>query len=102
MRQKSLHLTAYLQHLLLPPGNSDNLPYRIITPLDPEARGAQLSILLDSGLLEQVDQKLRSVGIVADVRKPGVIRVAPVPLYNSFEEVWLFVKLFREAMGVEN
>lgn len=99
LREKSLKLTAYLQHLLLQ--NDDGgvePPFRIITPLDPSRRGAQLSILLKPGLLERVNTALEDAGIVADQRKPDVIRVAPVPLYNTFYEVWQFVQVLRRAV----
>lgn len=42
---------------------------------------------------------LKRHGVVVDERKPDVIRVAPAPLYNSFEDVWLFVEVFRRAVG---
>lgn len=102
LRQKSLRLTAYLQHLLLKDTSpsDDDRPFRIITPLDPSQRGAQLSLLLKPGLLEDVAAALNEAGIVVDQRKPGVIRVAPVPLYNSYHDVWAFVRVFREALGL--
>ena len=102
LRQKSLQLTAYLQHLLLKDTSSkdDDRPFRIITPLDPSQRGAQLSLLLKQGLLEKVAGALSEAGIVVDQRKPDVIRVAPVPLYTSFHDVWTFARVFREAVGL--
>ncbi|RVX70188.1 Kynureninase 2 [Exophiala mesophila] len=99
LREKSLKLTAYLQYLLLKDTslNDQDRPYRIITPLDPTKRGAQLSVLLKPGLLEKVSGALQEAGIVADQRKPDVIRVAPVPLYNTFYEVWTFVQVLKRA-----
>jgi kynureninase len=101
LREKSLKLTAYLQYLLLKDTSSDDAkrPFRIITPLDPSRRGAQLSVLLKPGLLEQVSEALQAAGIVADQRKPDVIRVAPVPLYNTFYDVWKFVQVLRKAVN---
>lgn len=95
-----MKLTAYLQYLLLKDTSSDDAkrPFRIITPLDPSRRGAQLSVLLKPGLLEQVSDALQAAGIVADQRKPDVIRVAPVPLYNTFYDVWKFVQVLRKAV----
>ncbi|ETI22010.1 kynureninase [Cladophialophora carrionii CBS 160.54] len=103
LRQKSLKLTAYLQHLLLKDTSTSDRdrPFRILTPLDPSQRGAQLSLLLKPGLLERVAAKLEDAGIVVDQRKPDVIRVAPVPLYNSYHDVWAFARVFKEAVGVE-
>jgi len=75
-------------------------PYRIITPSDPAQRGAQLSILLEEGLLESVMVELEKYGVVMDERKPDVIRVAPAPLYNNFTDAWDFVKIFQGALVV--
>ncbi|KAK4942100.1 Kynureninase (L-kynurenine hydrolase) [Elasticomyces elasticus] len=99
LRKKSLKMTAYLQHLLLK--DDPERPFRIITPLDPSKRGAQLCLLLDSGLLDCVSAELQKAGIVVDQRKPGVIRVAPVPLYNSYHDVWAFAQVFRNAVGMK-
>ena len=98
IRQKSLKITAYLEELLQETEeNGDRNPYNIITPSDPEARGAQLSVQLDDGLLDGVLKKLEEGGVVVDERKPDVIRVAPAPLYNSYSDVWEFIQIFRKA-----
>ena len=102
IRAKSISLTGYLEELLLRPPlpndlNGNTLPYQIITPSDPVQRGAQLSVRLEPGLLEGVMEGLENAGIVVDERKPDVIRVAPAPLYNSFQEVWDFVIAFTAA-----
>jgi kynureninase len=100
LRQKSLAITAYLEHLLLDSSSTEEpCCYRIITPSNPEERGAQLSILLKSGLLPAVFQQLLDDGYVFDQRKPDVIRIAPAPLYNTFTEVWRFVKDFKAALA---
>ncbi|KAI1616984.1 putative kynureninase [Exophiala viscosa] len=99
LRKKSLKLTAYLQYLLLKDGAEQK--FRIITPLDPSKRGAQLCLLLEPGLLDCVSSELQKAGIVVDQRKPGVIRVAPVPLYNSYHDVWVFTQVFRKAVGMQ-
>jgi kynureninase len=98
IRKKSVHITAYLEHLLLSTSDSPRA-FRIITPADPEARGTQLSILLKPGRLETLSNMLEDAGIIADKRKPDVIRVAPVPLYNTYEEVWTFVQIFNAALA---
>lgn len=106
LRKKSLELTGYLEHLLLKyplDDTSENKrPYTIITPSDPSQRGAQLSILLQPGLLDKVLEILEEEGVVIDERKPNVVRVAPAPLYNSFTDVWEFHRVFvmacREAV----
>ena len=101
LRDKSIHLTSYLEQLL----TAEELvgpqrPYTIITPHDPSARGAQLSIRLEPGLLETVLECLEEDGVIIDERKPDVIRIAPAPLYNSFVDVYNFCRIFRRACEV--
>jgi kynureninase len=103
LRKKSLELTGYLEHLLLKyPLGEENKAYSIITPSNPAERGAQLSILLQPGLLDKVLEVLEGNGVVVDERKPNVVRVAPAPLYNTFVDVWEFHRVFvlacREAV----
>ncbi|ETN37426.1 kynureninase [Cyphellophora europaea CBS 101466] len=102
LREKSLKITAYAEHLLgtdVPMLDSDKGPaYEIITPRDPEQRGAQLSVLFKKeGLLEKAGERMQHEGVVADQRKPDVCRVAPAPMYNSYEEVWRVVRIIKEA-----
>ncbi|KAL2218249.1 pyridoxal phosphate-dependent transferase [Thermoascus aurantiacus ATCC 26904] len=99
IRAKSVLLTAYLEHLLLDGTTEESRQFRIITPSDPQARGAQLSLLLKPGLRHNVAQKLQETGIVCDKREPDVIRVAPAPLYNTFAEVREFVQHFKAALA---
>ncbi|KAL4756775.1 kynureninase [Aspergillus foveolatus] len=98
IRQKSLNLTGYLEYLLASlDGVSDDKPFSIITPSNPLERGAQLSLRLAPGLLDSVLETLEEYAVVIDERKPDVIRVAPAPLYNTYEEVWQFCQIFSEA-----
>ncbi|GIV31490.1 MAG: kynureninase [Saprospiraceae bacterium] len=95
LRAKSLLLTGYLEYLLNKI-NEERQRFRIITPADPAQRGCQLSIAAGAagkGLFEYLSKR----GVVADWREPEVIRVAPVPLYNSFEDVWHLARLMREG-----
>ena len=100
IRQKSLNITGYLEHLLLkypldcPP---EDKPFTLITPSNPEERGAQLSLRLQPGLLDHVLHYLEENGVVIDERKPDVVRVAPAPLYNTYTEVWEFCQIFLHA-----
>jgi kynureninase len=108
LRSKSLKLTAYLQSLLENLLSSSSSPsekgreevpdFKILTPLSPTARGAQLSLRLRPGLMESVFKYLDSHGVILDERKPDVIRVAPAPLYNSFVDVWEFCRIFSEGL----
>ncbi|MBK9151059.1 MAG: kynureninase [Saprospiraceae bacterium] len=91
LRQKSEKLTAWLESLIKAKV-SDKV--RIITPSDPDQRGCQLSLQVsDKKLFHTITAK----GIIADWREPDVIRVAPVPLYNSFTEVWKFVDILASC-----
>jgi kynureninase len=96
LRQRSLKLTAYLEARLLKYDGSEP-PYKIITPANPAERGAQLSVLLNPGLLDQVQHYIEERGVVVDERKPDVLRVAPAPLYNSFHDIHRFITVFHEA-----
>ncbi|KAH8653587.1 pyridoxal phosphate-dependent transferase [Xylariales sp. PMI_506] len=98
LRERSKKLTAFLEHSLTSlPENVKKL-FRIITPTDPDQRGAQLSLLLPEGLLHTVMQELEDRGVIVDERKPDVIRVAPAPLYNTFADCVAFVQAFEPAL----
>ena len=86
LRRKSRLLTGYLEFILrTDPVLSQHV--EIITPADPEWRGCQLSLRLpETG--KAVFARLGQEGVIADWREPDVIRLAPVPLYNSFEDVY--------------
>lgn len=86
LREKSLRLTGYLEYVLHAANHDKNL-FRIITPTTPSERGCQLSLLTD-GRGKALFNYLSDHGVIADWREPNVIRFAPVPLYNSFEDVW--------------
>jgi kynureninase len=92
LRAKSVQLTAYLEFLLhqLP-----NLKFEIITPADADSRGAQLSLYFKARGKEIHDKMIES-GIIVDYREPGVIRVAPAPMYCSFEDVYRFCEILKE------
>jgi kynureninase len=89
LREKSKTLTGYLAFLLERAG-SDR--FTVITPHEPEARGCQLSILAHENPKE-LHKKLEAAGVKADFREPNVIRAAPTPLYNSFQDVWKFAEI---------
>ncbi|PHH66228.1 hypothetical protein CDD81_7821 [Ophiocordyceps australis] len=106
LRDKSLVLTAYAEHLLLQMLRDDDKTaasplFRIITPSDPAQRGCQLSVLLrQDALLDAVSEALERAGAFCDRRRPGVLRVSPVPLYCSFTDVWRFLRVLRGALGL--
>lgn len=89
---KSRKLTAYLEYCL---NEVNNGAFEIITPTNPVERGCQLSLLFNRNGRAVFD-KLTAAGIIADWRNPNVIRIAPVPLYNSFVDVYRFAKIVGE------
>ena len=98
LRQKSEKLTGYLEYLLQELNRESDDLFTIITPINGEERGCQLSLLFNyKG--KKVFEWLTSRGVIADWREPNVIRIAPVPLYNTFEDVWQFVNMMREALS---
>lgn len=100
LRKKSLQLTAYLAFVLDEIGGEfADTNFEVITPKDPAQRGCQLSVLLH-GQGRALFDFLSENGVVVDWREPNVIRMAPVPLYNSFEDVYRFGEVLRR--GIEN
>jgi kynureninase len=97
LRTKSVHLTGYLEYLLQTAFPATTA-FKIITPGDPKQRGAQLSLLFREGLMLPVFGKLDEEGVIVDERKPDVIRVAPLPMYNTFEDCWRFVDALKRAL----
>lgn len=91
MREKSIVLTAYLSYLL---NQLDRISFEIITPEEIEQRGAQLSLFFKEKAKE-IHNKLIDNGVIVDFREPGVIRVAPAPLYCSFEDVFKFYEILK-------
>jgi len=96
LRAKSERLTGYLEQLL-----DARLAGRIqiITPRAPAERGCQLSLRVVAADGRATFERLEKSGVVCDWREPDVVRVAPVPLYNTFEDVRRFVLRLEEALG---
>lgn len=95
LREKSVKLTAYFEALLK---NINTDKIEIITPSDPNQRGCQLSIRV-IGADKDLFNKVTDRGVIADWREPDVIRTAPVPLYNSFEDVYRFYEILNDLVG---
>ena len=97
LREKSIALSAYLERLI-----DARLPgaVEIITPRDPAARGCQLSLRLSlsSQRAKQSFERLTAAGVVGDWREPDTLRVAPIPLYNSFRDVFDAVDALARAV----
>jgi len=94
LRQKSIMLTGYLEFLL---NQLIGEKLEIITPSDPEERGCQLSLRVSSKN-RKILEDLIANGVIADWREPDVIRVAPVPLYNTFSEVFEFSQILKRVV----
>lgn len=96
LRKKSIQLTDFLEHHLTSIDSYSDY-FSIITPNHSKDRGCQLSILMKKNGKKVFNQLTKS-GVIADWREPDVIRVAPVPMYNTFEEVFIFSEIFRKAL----
>ena len=94
LRERAWRLTQYLRELLaqLPEGKIN-----VITPPERHRCGAQLSIQIPHGN-KAIFEKITADGVIADWREPDVIRVAPAPLYNSYEDCHRFFEILRNAL----
>lgn len=98
--EKGKKLSAYLLFILNEINALTEKIFEIITPQRPEEHGCQVSILmLHKG--RDIFNSLKKNGVVADWREPNVIRLSPVPLYNTFEEVYQFGQILKEAVDQE-
>jgi kynureninase len=95
LRTKSLSMTGYLEFLL---GQNSSHHFSMITPCDPSRRGAQISIRIPRNGREICDE-LAEEGVIGDWREPDTFRVAPVPLYNSYLDVYNFAQRFAAALS---
>ncbi|KAK1798851.1 hypothetical protein P4O66_007134 [Electrophorus voltai] len=103
LRRKSVLLTGYLEYLLQYHYSRDEAdpgkPYvRVITPSDPAQRGCQLSLSF-SVPIRAVFKELEKRGVACDMREPDILRIAPVPLYNSFTDVHLFISILGSVLS---
>jgi len=97
LRKKSLLLTDYMIELI-EAELGDKI--RIITPKDAAERGCQLSLMVNVAGLDgkAMFNALEENGVTTDWREPNVIRVAPVPLYNRFQDIYHFVSILKECL----
>jgi kynureninase len=95
LRAKSELLTGYLEFLL---DHRQSPKFSIITPRAPNRRGAQLSLRIPHGG-PPLCEALATAGVIGDWREPDTFRVAPVPLYNSYQDVYQFVRHLSTALG---
>jgi kynureninase len=98
LRGKSVRLTGYLEFLIREINQEQGEEvYRIITPADPATRGCQLSVVCKCNA-RPIFNYLAKNGVIGDWREPDVIRLSPVPLYNTFEDVYNTAKLMADAL----
>ena len=99
LREKSEKLTGYLEYTI---GKlAEEFPdagITLITPVDKNQRGSQLSIDI-KGRERALFDAMIAAGVIADFREPCIIRMAPVPLYNSFEDVFTFGQVMRRLLA---
>lgn len=115
LREKSLLLTSFLQSILVLSKyyiEQDDVlrtkfGYRILTPLNENERGSQLTIFFqphfdnaEQNIMEKVNKHLYSMGVICDERRPDVIRIAPTALYNTFQEVYKTATGLIDAMSI--
>lgn len=108
LRRKSELLTAYLQRMIdfvlqeaggagSGGASGGSTPLEVITPRDPSQRGCQLSMLIRKDA-RAFNERLKAAGVICDFREPNIIRAAPVPMYNSFHDVWRFAMILRDHL----
>ncbi|XP_064652602.1 kynureninase-like isoform X2 [Lineus longissimus] len=104
LRRKSKILTGYLELLLShhfpkpEDGEVTDKPFTVIvTPSDPEQRGCQLSVMF-SLPIKKVFKELEKRGVMCDEREPNVLRLAPKPIYNKFDDVYRFIELLEASL----
>ncbi len=94
LREKSIKLTGYFEYLI---NQIDSDQIKIITPKNPNERGCQLSVQVKNAD-RSLHQKLTEHHVITDWREPDVIRCAPVPMYNSFEDVFKMVEILKSLL----
>jgi kynureninase len=98
LRHKSERLTGYLEYTIDELAREfPDAKISVITPRDVEQRGAQISVDI-AGRERALFDDMIAAGLIVDFREPCVIRMAPVPLYNSFEDVFTFGRVMRELL----
>ncbi len=100
---KRIQLTNYLEETIKAVANkyAEVIPIKIITPQDEKERGAQLSVLIYKNGKSIFNQLIEN-GVIVDWREPEIIRLAPAPLYNSFEEIYHFGEILDNVLLEES
>ncbi|UCH94925.1 MAG: kynureninase [Candidatus Aminicenantes bacterium] len=100
IREKSIRMTSYLMHLVdhILPENQYHL--KIGTPRDPDRRSGHVALEGDEDLW-RIHQALKARGVIPDFRPPGLIRFAPIALYNTYHEVWQTIHHLKEIIDTK-
>jgi len=96
IREKSLRMTSYLMHLVDEQLSQGPYSFSIGTPKEDERRGGHVAIEHEEGL--RVGEALRSRGVIPDFRPPNILRIAPIPLYNTYHEIWQVVRHLKDII----
>jgi kynureninase len=96
LRARSVRLTGFLEHLL--DVVADRRPIHVLTPRDPQRRGAQLSVAVEDASAV-TDALFAKHGVRADDRPPNIIRLAPAPLYNTYEDCWRAARALDDVLA---
>lgn len=96
VREKSLRMTAYLIHLVDEILFKKPYSFSVGTPREDTRRGGHVAIEHDEGL--RISEALRSRGVIPDFRPPNIIRIAPIPLYNTYHEVWQVAQHLKDIV----
>jgi len=97
IRKKSKNLTSYLIYLVDTILSDYPYSFKIISPRETDFRGGHVAIERDEDAWP-INQALKQKGVISDFRPPGTIRIAPVALYNTYEEVWQVVQYLKDII----
>jgi len=93
IREKSLRLTSYLIYLVDEMLGKAPYDFGIGTPRETERRGGHVAVEHKESM--RISEALRKRGVITDFRPPNVIRIAPIPLYNTYDEIWQTVRQLK-------
>lgn len=96
IRDKSKKITAYLIYLIDELLSDDPYNYGIASPRNPERRGGHVGVMHEDAW--KINQALITLGVIPDFRPPNIIRLAPIPLYNSYRDVWNVVQHLKQVI----
>ncbi len=100
IREKSKKITSYLTYLVDVFLSEEPYNFKIGTPLDPEKRSGHISIEHEKEAV-RIGKAMLDSGIIPDFRPPNIIRIAPVPLYNTYHEVWTVVQTLKKIIDLK-